>query len=180
MLDPDQSVLVLVDIQEKLTRVMHGREELVTGLCQLTACAKALGIPVIAMEQLPDKMGPTIPELRELLDGVATPLAKATFSCTESGAFREALADSGRRQVIVAGIETHICVYQTAMGLADDYEVHVVSDAVSSRTAQNKAAALARMADRDGIELTTVEMAVFEMLRTAEHPAFRDILRIIK
>ena len=82
--------------------------------------------------------------------------------------------------MIVAGIETHICVYQTAMGLADDHEVQVVSDAVSSRTAQNKAAALARMAARDGIELTTVEMAVFEMLRTAEHPAFRDILRIIK
>ena len=72
MLDPDQSVLVLVDIQEKLTRVMHGREELVTGLCQLTACAKALEIPVIAMEQLPDKMGPTIPELRELLDAGCT------------------------------------------------------------------------------------------------------------
>lgn len=186
MLDPDHAVLVLVDIQEKLTRVMHEREALVTRLCQLTACAKALGVPIIAMEQLPDKMGPTIPELRELLAGVTEPIPKATFSCAASPEFREALAASGRRQVLLAGIETHVCVYQTAMELADDYEVQLVTDAVSSRTAQNKAAALTRLrqaaqgSSPRHIAMTTVEMAVFEMLHTAEHPAFRDILRILK
>jgi nicotinamidase-related amidase len=143
-------------------------------------------VPIIAMEQLPDKMGPTIPELRELLAGVTEPIAKATFSCSASPEFREALAASGRRQVLLAGIETHVCVYQTAMELADDYEVQLVTDAVSSRTAQNKAAALTRLQQAAQgsspryIAMTTVEMAVFEMLHTAEHPAFRDILRIIK
>ena len=186
MLDLDCSVLVLVDIEEKLTRVMYERDALVSSLCQLTASAKALGLPIIQVEQLPDKMGPTIPELRELLEDVTEPIAKCAFSCVASPEFRDALAATGRRQVLLAGIETHICVYQTAMGLGEDYEVQVVTDAVSSRTAANKVAALARLRQAAAgvlprhIYMTTVEMAVFEMLHTAEHPAFRDILRIIK
>jgi nicotinamidase-related amidase len=188
MLTLDRTVLVLVDVQEKLTAVMSGRDELVDGLCKLVRCMQVLGVPIIPVEQLPKKMGPTIPELRELLGQQNKPVAKSCFSCYDSPAFCERLEQVGRRQILVAGIETHVCVYQTAAGLTrDGYAVEVVEDATSSRRESDKVTGLAKIraagAGSTGTgegHLTSVETAVFELMRSAEHPSFRDILQIVK
>jgi nicotinamidase-related amidase len=188
MLTLERTVCVLVDVQEKLTAVMHERELLVDGLCKLVRCMKALQVPIIQVEQLPEKMGPTIPELQALLDGAGEPIVKSSFSCYDAASFCGRLDQLGRRQILLAGIETHICVYQSAVGLMrDGYAVEVVGDATSSRTLANKrvglekirAAGMGSTGTGEG-HLTSVETAVFELMRSAEHPAFRDILKIVK
>ena len=171
--------LALVDVQEKRFSVMHEKDALSDRLQRLVRGCLALKLPVVWMEQTPGKMGPTIPALRELL-GALTPLAKSSFSCCGSPAFLQALQDAGRRQVLLAGIETHVCVYQTAAHLVRaGYAVEVVADAVSSRAAADRRVGLQKIRDA-GAGVTSVETALFELLQTAEHPAFREILRIVK
>jgi len=180
MIECDNTVLVVVDIQEKLARVIHERDALVSAADKLIRGAAALGLPVVHTEQNPDGLGPTVPELAQHLDG--EPITKLAFSCCGEPAFTEALAATaaGRQKVLLAGIETHVCVYQTAADLlAADYEVHVVADAVGSRTPENRAIGLARMKDA-GAQVTSVEMALFELLQVAEGPAFKAILKIVK
>jgi nicotinamidase-related amidase len=131
------------------------------------------------MEQTPDKIGKTVPEIGRLL-GLQAPVSKACFSCCEDGQFMAALRATGRGQVVLAGIETHVCVYQTAADLsAQGFRVEVVADAVSSRTMQNRQIALEKMRSL-GVGITSLEMILFELLRTSRHPAFRDILRLVK
>lgn len=178
MLERDTAVVVIVDIQEKLARVIHERDALVAAADKLIQGAAALGVPVVYTEQNPNGLGPTVPELAAHLDG--EPITKLAFSCCGEPAFTEALAAGGRRQVLLAGIETHVCVYQTVADLlAAGHEVHVVADAVGSRTAANRAIGLARMKDA-GAQVTSVEMALFELLKVAEGPAFKAILKIVK
>jgi nicotinamidase-related amidase len=138
-----------------------------------------LGVPIIWVEQVPEKMGPTIQPLRGLLEGLV-PISKSTFSCCGEPEFMKALRQTLRKQVIIAGIETHVCVYQTASDLiAAGYEVEVVSDAVSSRSAENRNVALHKIWSI-GARLTTTEMILLELMRTAKHPRFREILGLIK
>lgn len=187
MLDSHNTVLVLIDVQEKLTSVMHERETLIENLVKLVKGAQLLEIPIIWLEQNPDKMGQTIPELCELLDG-QTPITKMSFSCCGADGFKEALKASGRKQVLIAGIETHVCVYQTSVELIRaGYAVEVVVDAVSSRRATDKETGLAKIqacgahsAGSGQGHITTVETALFELMRTAENPAFRDMLKVVK
>jgi nicotinamidase-related amidase len=178
MLIRDDAVLVVVDVQGKLARLMHEAEALFDQLSRLIRGARALDLPIIVTEQNPDGLGPTIPELAPLLPPER--IAKRAFSCGGEPAFLAALEATGRRQVLVAGIEAHICVYQTAADLASrGYEVEVVSDAVSSRTAANRAVGLERMRQA-GARVTSVEMALFELLGAADGDAFKAILRIVK
>lgn len=175
----EDTALVIIDVQDKLTSVMHGKAELVGNLVRLVQGAQALKIPIVWLEQIPEKMGPTIPELKELLAGL-TPISKKCFSCAASSEFTDSLSRLKRKHVILAGIETHVCVYQTARDLqAKGYAVEVVSDAVSSRTEHNWRIGL-RRAEAAGARITSVEMALFELLGTSEHPAFRDMLKIVK
>jgi nicotinamidase-related amidase len=179
MLKPDQTALILIDIQGKLAQLMHGREALFEQLARLIRGAKALGLPVLWLEQYPQGLGPTIPEVASLLPD-ARPVAKTSFSACGNADFLAQLSSAERRQVLLAGIEAHVCVYQTARDLLEaGYEVEVVADAVSSRTEANRQLGLQRMSDA-GARLTSVEMALFELLRTAEAPAFKDIARIVK
>jgi nicotinamidase-related amidase len=179
VLQSDNTVVVVVDVQEKLAAVMSERERLVDSLDRLVRGVRVLGLPVIWLEQNPARLGPTVPEVAAGLQGLA-PIAKMTFSCCDSDEFSRALEASGRRQVLIAGIEAHICVTMTALDLrARGYEVHVVSDAVSSRTQANRELALARLRDA-GAEVTGVEMALYELLRVAEGDKFKAILKIVK
>ncbi len=180
MLTRDNAVLVLIDVQGKLAQLMDDREALFDNLRKAIAGARAIGIPVLWNEQNPEKLGRTIPELDELLSEQNRPLLKMCFSCCGNPAFLEALESTGRRQVILVGIETHVCVYQTARDLLDrGFHVEVVADAASSRSAENKRVALERMAQH-GAEITSTEMFLFELLGTAEAPEFREVQRIIK
>lgn len=179
MIRADQCACVLVDVQGKLAEIMHEKEALFMSLQTLIKGAIALKIPVIWMEQTPDKMGPSIRQIRELLPN-ETPISKNSFSCCGEPRFMTRIKELGRKQILLAGIETHVCVYQTAADLVDlGYHVEVVADAVSSRTQANKTIGMEKIKSA-GANITCVETLLLEMLRTAEHPAFRDILKIIK
>ncbi|MBL7076565.1 MAG: hydrolase [Kiritimatiellae bacterium] len=179
MFELGNTAFVLVDVQGKLASVMHEREALYRNLKILLRGMLALRVPLIWMEQIPEKMGPTIPELTAHLDD-HTPIPKACFSCCGNDAFLQALKASGARQVVMAGIETHVCIYQTARDLLDlGFEVEVVADAVSSRFKANRDIALQKIAGL-GAGITSAESMLFELMRTSEHPAFRDILKIVK
>jgi nicotinamidase-related amidase len=175
----ERAALVVVDVQGKLATLMHERESLYANLRQLAAGAKALGVPILWLEQNPERMGRTIPELQEILKD-AQPIPKMTFSGCGEPRFLDALAKTGRRQVILCGIETHVCVFQTAADLIEaGYAVQVVAEAVSSRSEQNRRIGLERIRAAGGT-LTSVEMLLFELLGTAAHPAFREVLRLVR
>jgi nicotinamidase-related amidase len=179
MLKPEDTVFVLIDVQGKLAQVMHGKDDLFQNLRILIQGLRELDIPVLWLEQYPEGLGPTIPEIAELLpDDKAIP--KVSFSGCGKPEFLERLRELGRKQVLVAGIEAHICVYQTVRDLLGmGHEVEVVADAVSSRTPANCQIGLDRMANM-GAGITSVEMLLFELLGEANTDVFRKIVKLVK
>jgi nicotinamidase-related amidase len=179
MLNLDNTVLVVVDVQEKLSRAMHEKEALLESTVKAVAGARILGLPVIRTEQNPNGLGPTVPEVAELLSDSPV-VTKLSFSCCGEPNFLEQLAALNRRQVLVLGIESHVCVYQTVADLLEDgYEVQVIADAVSSRTPENKAIGLARCKEL-GASITSAETALFELLKKAEGDKFKQMLKVVK
>lgn len=176
---PENAVLLIIDVQGKLARLMYNTDEYVRHIVGLIRVADLLDMPVIATEQAPEKIGVTIPEISDLLRG-RKPIAKTSFSCCREEYFMRELRALNRKQIVVTGIETHVCVYQTVADLVGrDYEAQVVGDAVSSRTEANKDFALDRIRAFGG-DVTSTEMAVCELLRTAEHEKFREVINLIK
>lgn len=179
ILNRNNTALVLVDIQEKLFQVMHEKETLLKNLQKLVKGAKALNIPIVWAEQNPKGLGPTVAELRELLSELQ-PIEKRCFSCCGQQQFILQLKKTQCTQVLVAGIEAHVCVFQTAMDLcALGYGVQVVQDGVSSRMPENRQIGLERLKN-SGVVLTSVEMALFELLKVAVGDEFKQILTIVK
>lgn len=179
MFDIKNSVLIVVDVQEKLTNVMHEKEKLVQEFARLIKGINVLEVPILLTEQNPRGLGVTISEIKTLLPDLDT-IYKMAFSCLGEKEFPKRLKELGRKQVILTGIETHVCVYQTAMDLIDaGYDVQVVAGCVSSRTLENKEIALDKM-KRAGIKVTSTEIILFELLKTADSPKFREIASIIK
>lgn len=175
----ESSILVVVDVQGRLARLMHESEAMIRQQKILIGACRLLEVPVLWAEQLPEKLGPTVDELQQPLAGLA-PCAKSSFGCFGDPELRQKIEHSGRRQVLLAGIETHVCVWQTASALIEaGYSVHVVADAVSSRSAFNRDIGLRRMA-RAGAHLSNVEMVLFELMVDATHPKFRDVTRLLK
>jgi len=179
MLDIQKCCLVVVDVQGKLAGLMYGREGLFANIQILIKAAKILNIPIIWSQQQPKAIGVTVPRIANLLAG-NEPIDKASFSCCGEEKFNDRLSALGRRQVLLCGIEAHVCIYQTAVDLRNKgYHVSVVVDAVSSRTLQNKQTAIDRM-KTIGANISSTEMALFELLKTAEHPQFKQIAKLIK
>ena len=179
MLDVDNVVMVVIDVQGKLAQSMYQKEKLFENTKKLIRGMQVLEVPVILTEQNPEGLGMTIPEIKELLPDTE-PISKLSFSCLREKSFLGTLEKAGRRQVLLAGIEAHICVYQTAVDLKNrGYEVQVVVDAISSRAKENKEIAREKLRGA-GIELTSVETALFELLRVAEGEKFKQILKIVK
>jgi nicotinamidase-related amidase len=179
LLTTDKAALVVIDIQERLFPVMHEKEELLRHVVKLIKGAQVLEIPIILTEQYPRGLGPTLPEIRELLPDVR-PIEKVVFNCCEEAAFCRALETLKRKQVLISGIEAHICVCQTAVALKRaGYEVQVVADGVSSRKNEDKLVALFKMGAA-GINITTMEMALFELLKVARGDKFKQISNIVK
>jgi nicotinamidase-related amidase len=174
------SVLAIIDIQEKFRPTIAGIDDLIKRTEILARAAIRLGVPVLATEQYPKALGATVPEIKRWLPDSQAYLPKMCFSSAACDPFREALAATGRKQVVLAGIETHVCVLQTALELAaSGYSIYVVEDAVSSRHSADRQAALERMS-RHGVERITAEMAVFEWLRQAGTPEFKELQALIK
>lgn len=180
MLTLNNTALVVIDVQGKLAQLMSQKDSLFDNLQKIIKGAQTLDLPIIWNEQLPEKLGPTIPQIAQLLTNTTQPIAKASFSCCGNPPFMEALKATGRKQILLTGIEAHICVYQSCRDLLDlGYEVQVVTDATSSRTPENRQIGLERMKEA-GATMTSAEMALFELLRVAEGPKFKEITRIVK
>ena len=180
MLSVDNTALLVIDVQGRLAEVMHKKEALFSNVERVIRGARVLDLPIILTEQVPDKLGKTIPAITELIADVAQPISKSSFSCCGESSFNEQLAAIGRKQILVTGIETHVCVYQTAIDLLDQgYHVELVTDAVSSRTPENRQLGIDRI-KKAGATLTSTEMALFELLKIAEGQQFREISKIVK
>lgn len=178
-LDRGSSFLLVVDVQEKLAPHVEGHERLIARAAALVRAARLLGVPVVASEHCPDRIGRTVPVLRSLVgeDGV---VGKVHFSCADEAGCLARFNALGRRQVVIAGIEAHVCVMQTALGLRErGYEPFLVEDAVGSRRAEDRAAALRRLAAA-GCSSATTEMAIFEWLHRADDARFREALQVVK
>jgi len=183
MIEKETSVLLLIDVQGRLAQLMDGKEELFDSLQTLIKGMSILKVPVIWVEQLPEKLGATIPEvallMQELMPDVK-PIPKSSFSCCANVEFMEKFSAINRKQVLVVGIETHICVYQTALDLLNrGCEVQVVADCVSSRKKENKEIGIRRIVQAGGAE-TTTEMIIFELMKAAEGDAFKKMVKVIK
>lgn len=179
MLELKQCGLLVVDVQGKLARLMHNSDAVIANIVKLVQASRVLSLPVIALEQYPKGLGETVPELRDLLkDDEIIP--KTSFGGCGAPDFMTALNKAGRRQWLVCGIESHVCVYQTVSGmLSAGHEVEVITDAVSSREAANIPMALAKM-QRRGAELTSVEMCLFELMQDCKSEAFKAMLPLLK
>jgi nicotinamidase-related amidase len=179
MLSQNDCCLVVVDVQGKLAGLMHDKETLFKNIRILIQAAKILDIPILWCQQVPAALGPTIPEIAELLTD-NQPINKSSFSCCGCEEFNSKLEKTGRRQIIICGLETHVCVYQTAADLlANNYEVDVIADAISSRILSNKETGIRRITG-EGAKISSTELALFEILKTAEHPQFRQIAKLVK
>lgn len=179
MLEIQDCCLTVVDVQGKLAQLMADKEALFKNIRILIQAAQILGIPILWCEQVPAALGPTVPEIAELLAGLE-PIHKASFSCCGQEQFNAQLNTLGKEQVLLCGIETHVCIYQTAMDLMEGgLDVTIPADAVSSRTEHNRQIALTRLA-AEGAHVSSTEMTLFELLKTAKHPQFREIAKLVK
>ncbi len=179
MLTTDNTVLVVIDIQDRLFNVMADKERLLQNVLKLIGGVQVLEIPVVLTEQYPAGLGPTLPEITRLLPHIK-PVEKVCFDCCDEERFRQELESLKRQQVLIAGIEAHICVYQTAMALLNrGYEVQVVVDCIASRKVENKEVCLTRL-NSAGVSPTTTEMALFELLKVGKGDKFKQISNIVK
>lgn len=197
LIESTASQLVLIDLQVKLMPAIFEGPIVLANALRLAQAARLMRVPCTVTEQYPEGLGATVPELAEF---AREPLVKMEFSAVDAGLI-EVLTEIGtpkvspnaksvpkhlqkpreneRSSIIVAGVEAHVCVLQTAMGLLDDFDVYVVTDACSSRTERNRDAAYDRLA-AEGASLVTTEMVLFEWLRSAEHPQFKAVQGLIK
>ncbi|REG84304.1 isochorismatase family protein [Marinomonas pollencensis] len=180
MLVKETTGLIVVDIQGKLARQVYDSEFFICHCEKLIKAAQTLALPIIYLEQNPDKLGSTIEEIHSLLAPLA-PIEKFTFNACEDAKFVEAVqAESQVTTWLVCGIETHICVYQTAIGLLDrGYGVHLVSDCVASRTQANKQLGITALMNK-GAAITGLEMCLYELVKDSRAPEFRSLLGLIR
>jgi nicotinamidase-related amidase len=178
LLSRDESRLLIIDVQEKLVPVIAQRTELVANCGRLIAAANLFQVPIFATEQYPKGLGPTIPQLA---DQLPPRIEKLEFSCLNCLNWGMSTDDStGRFKVVVAGVETHVCVQQTVFDLLSyGYRVYVVADAVGSRRPLDKQFALQRLASFGAI-VTTTESVLFEWCERAGTPEFKEISRLVK
>lgn len=173
LIDKDHSVLLVVDVQQRLLPAIHDSQRLLDHVRWLVQVARKIGVPVVASEQYPQGLGVTHPEVRNLL-APQNIVEKRHFSCVATQCL-DALPDMQRPQVVVCGTEAHVCVLQTVLDLREQgKQVFVVADAVASRDPENKALALQRMRQH-GIDVVSREMVAFEWLKQAGTPLFREI-----
>lgn len=172
-----ESVLIVIDMQERLVPAMQAPARTIRNTQTLLTGAQEMNVPVIMTEQYPDGLGRTVPELKTE-DAIV--LSKLHFSCMEEPSFAESFKRLNRRQAVIAGMEAHICVVQTAVSLLEaDYEVFVVSDATASRSLESEQACIARL-NAHGAGIVTTEMVIFEWLGRAGTPTFKKMLTYVK
>ncbi|HEX4996326.1 MAG TPA: hydrolase [Methylomirabilota bacterium] len=181
-LDRERTALVVIDVQERLFPAMDAdhREEVMRNIKVLTATARRLNLDTLVTEQYPKGLGHTLQEVKDALPAGVQPVEKVAFSCLGVDAFRSRLSATGARQLLLAGIEAHVCVLMSALDLlAEGYAVHIVADAVTSRTQANWRLAMAQLRQA-GAVVTTTETVLFQLLRQADTDDFRELARLIR
>ncbi|MDO7085681.1 hydrolase [Pseudocolwellia sp. AS88] len=179
MLIKDNTGLIVIDIQGKLAHLVDDSTKLISNCVKLIKGSNELGLPIILLEQNPEKLSSTVDELTTILTDI-TPITKYTFDACASLDFLNSIKNNNVDTWLVCGIEAHICVYQTARGLAEQgYKVELVSDCVSSRTLLNKQLAVNRLQDC-GVEITGLEMCLYELVRDCRTPEFKQILDLVR
>lgn len=178
-LNKEGSVLVVVDVQDKLLHAIHEWPAVLENTIKMVKFAHTLGVPVIVTEQYPKGLGPTNAKLAELFPAFNC-LEKTVFSCYGAAGFAALLTELGAKTLVLVGIEAHICVQQTALAALDEgLAVHVIADAVGSRTPANKEIGLAKIMQAGGV-ISAVEIALYEWLERSDGPEFKSILPLIK
>ena len=181
ILNAQDSLLVVIDIQQRLTAAMPAgvRERVMEQVKVLLTAAKVLAVPVVVTEQYPKGLGLTEPELMTQLDENATLIEKTSFSCMKVAEFCTKIDKTACKQIILTGMESHICILQTALDLqAQGYQVFVVEDAVSSRSKANQYNSLQRLRHA-GVIITNVESVIFEWLGDSKHPEFKTLAMLL-
>ena len=178
LIRPGESALIVIDMQERLVPAVLAPARTIRNTKTLLLAAAEMDVPVIVTEQYPEGLGKTVAELG--MTPGATVISKTHFSCMEEPGFAAHFQGLGRKQAVIAGMEAHICVMQTAASLIEDgADVFVVSDATASRTAESEEACIARLSAM-GAQIVTTEMVVFEWLGRAGTPAFKKLLPLVK
>ncbi len=172
----EDCILIVIDVQEKLMPVIHDKDEVILNTARLVEFCGITGIPVVFTEQ--KKLGPTLCAVRESVNDFK-PIEKIHFNCFLNSEFSDIVSGTGRKTVVLTGVESHICVAQTAIWASSAHNVHVISDAVSSRSPANKAVALARMRDA-GAVISSAEMFIYEILIEAGTDEFKSVLPLVK
>lgn len=179
LIDAGKSCLMIVDVQQRLLPIMDSPRQVVSGCTLMMRAADVLGVPMVVTEQYPDGLGATVETLAELAPEEAF-FSKLDFASARNPAIRGRIETLGREQIVIGGIEAHVCVLQTAIGLSQaGYRCFVAADATSSRSPANHAAAMQRLRDA-GIGIVTSEMVVFEWLEKAGTPAFKTLIPLIR
>lgn len=178
--DVSDCVVVVIDLQTNMMPAIQEGQKVAERAAYLVECAKLLGVPVLSTEQIPAKLGPTVPEVAIALEGADPSTPKNTFSCCPSLDFMDALRGTWRKQVVLCGVETHICVLQTAIDLRDQsFDVTICEDAVGSRDQIRKDSGLNR-ARQGGCQIAHSESIVYEWVGNAQNPAFKQVLEATK
>lgn len=179
MLKAETTALLVIDVQGKLAHSVFNKDALFDNTRRLVQGARLLDLPIVWIEQYPQGLGPTIPEVSDLIDQPHA-LSKTTFSCCGEASIVKTLEQLGRQQLLVCGIEAHVCVYQSVMDLLErGYDVELIADAISSRREENKELGIRKML-RAGAQLSGTEMCLFELVKDAASPKFRAMLELVK
>ena len=181
ILNDNDSLLMIIDVQEKLLNAAYNKESLEQKAAIMAEAANILNIPVLVTEQYPKGLGNTIPCVKEKLSkNLSKIFEKSAFSALDEEAVFDSFKASGRHQIMILGIETHICVNQTVNTLIElGYDVSVIKDACGSRNIDEHIAGIDRMRE-DGAHILTTEIALFELLKTSKHKNFKQIQSLIK
>jgi nicotinamidase-related amidase len=179
LLDKEDTGLLIIDVQEKLMQVMGQKQRVLDNIIRLLHCANIYHLPIVLTEHYRKWLGPTLPVIVEALPSY-NPIEKMHFDCCDVDAFNNRLESEGVRNVIVTGVESHICIFQTCVSVLErGYSVHVPLDAVDSRTDENWRVGL-RLMERAGAVITSAEAVVYQLLKKAGTREFNKILKLIR
>ena len=176
LIKPENTALIVIDMQEKLLPVIYNRDQVLKNAGRLVKFAKIMGMSIVFTEQV--KLGATIQDVGSIANGYRF-IPKTTFDCFGCDDFVTALNDISPRNLLICGIEAHICVAQTAISALADYNVHMVSDASGSRNPDNQKIAENRLRSA-GATITSLEMAIYELTSDSRRPEFKDVLKLVK
>ncbi len=174
--DPSNAVLLVIDMQESFKNAIPEFYDIARSIIFLERSLKELGVPIIGTEQVPEKLGETIDDVKSYYD---IKFSKKFFDALKEDRIRKYLLDLGKKQILLSGIETHICVMQTALSALSHFDTYLVYDATGSAFREDKEVAISSLS-REGVKIVTSEYVIYNMVGSSEHPSFRKIVQLVK